>query len=89
MYYGGTEMRLFKSMSKNSQVTADEWFSELDQDTQRETAIKYLRKLDNKNYNRFLKALEKYREGDKIIDGVDEPEENENLPVLDQPKDKS
>ena len=81
-------MRLFNKMRKPEQATADEWFNELDQDTQRETTIKYLRKLDNKNYKRFLNALEKYREGDKILDGVDEPEENEDLPVLDQPKEK-
>ncbi len=81
-------MRLFNKMRKTSQVTADEWFNELDQDTQRETTIKYLRKLDNKNYKRFLEALVKYREGDKILAGVDEPEENEDLPTLDQPKEK-
>ncbi len=81
-------MRLFHKMRKTSQVTADEWFNELDQDTQRETTIKYLRKLDNKNYKRFLEALVEYRKGDKILAGVDEPEENEDLPTLDQPKDK-
>lgn len=79
-------MRLFKNMRKPTQVTADEWFNELDQDTQRETTIKYLRKLDNKNYKRFLDALEEYRKGDKILAGVDEPAENEDLPTLDQPK---
>lgn len=80
-------MRLFNKMRKN-QITADEWFNELDQDTQRETTIKYLRKLDNKNYKRFLEALVEYRKGDKILAGVDEPEENEDLPTLDQPKEK-
>lgn len=82
-------MRLFKNMRKTSQVTAEEWFNELDQDTQRETTIKYLRKLDNKNYKRFLAALEEYRKGDKILEGVDEPTENEDLPTLnDLNKDK-
>lgn len=81
-------MSLFKNMRKTSQVTAEEWFNELDQDTQRETTIKYLRKLDNRNYKRFLDALEEYRKGDKILGGVDEPEENEDLPTLDQPKKK-
>lgn len=82
-------MRLFKNMRKTSQVTAEEWFNELDQDTQRETTIKYLRKLDNKNYKRFLAALEEYRKGDKILEGVDEPAENEDLPTLnDLNKDK-
>lgn len=75
-------MRLFKNMRKTSQVTAEQWFNELDQDTQRETTIKYLRKLDNKNYKRFLAALEEYRKGDKILLGVDEPANNEDLPTL-------
>lgn len=76
-------MSFFKKMRKTSQVTAEEWFNELDQDTQRETTIKYLRKLDNKNYKRFLAALEEYRKGDKILLGVDEPANNEDLPTLD------
>ncbi len=78
-------MKLFMR-KKTDQVTADKWFSELDQDTQRETTIKYLRKLDNKNYKKFLAALEEYRKGDRILEGVDEPEENEDLPVLKDPK---
>ena len=75
-------MSFFKKMRKPAQVTAEEWFNELDQDTQRETTIKYLRKLDNKNYKRFLAALEEYRKGDKILLGVDEPADNDDLPTL-------
>lgn len=75
-------MSFFKKMRKPVQVTAEEWFNELDQDTQRETTIKYLRKLDNKNYKRFLAALEEYRKGDKILLGVDEPADNDDLPTL-------
>ena len=76
-------MRLFKNMRKERQITADEWFNELDQETQQETTIKYMRKLNDKNYNKFLKALDEYRKGDKILSGVEEPEEpKEDLPNL-------
>lgn len=77
-------------MRKKDQATAEQWFNELDQETQQETTIKYLRNLDDKNYNKFLKALVEYRKGDKILAGVDEPDQpNEDLPDLKKRKDDS
>lgn len=52
----------------------NDWFSSLDDDSKQETAINYLRSLDTTSYKKCLNAVDKYREGDKILKGVKDPE---------------
>lgn len=52
----------------------NDWFLSLDDESKQETAIKYMRSLDNKSYKNLLDAVAKYREGDKILTRVEEPE---------------
>lgn len=76
-------MTLFRKMSKRKdRVEAERWFAELDNETQQETAIKYLRSLDNKSLKNLYAAVDFYRQGDKILqdkvkDPVIETEETE------------
>lgn len=71
-------------MRKYDQITAEQWFDELDQDTQQETAIKYLRRLDSKSLKNLLAAIDLFRQGDAILKNkVKDPEpnpEDESLP---------
>lgn len=52
----------------------NDWFLSLDDESKQETAIKYMRSLDNKSYKNLLDAVAKYREGDKILTRVEDPE---------------
>lgn len=68
-------MSFFKKMRKHDQLEAERWFQELDHETQQETAIKYLRSLDNKSLKNLIAAVEMYREGDALIaNKVKDPE---------------
>ena len=73
-------MTFFKKMSKRkNRVEAEHWFSELDKETQQDTAIKYLRSLDNKSLKNLYAAVDFYRQGDKILqDKVKDPAETED-----------
>lgn len=54
------------------------WFDGLDEESQQETTLKYLRKLDKSSLKRLYEAVELYREADKILrDKVKEPEVEE------------
>lgn len=68
-------MNVFKKMSKKKdRIQAEQWFNELDNETQQETAIKYLRSLDNKSLKNLYSAVDFYRQGDKILqDKVKDP----------------
>lgn len=68
---------MFKQyMRKRKQAKRREfesWFNSIDEETQQDTAISYLRRLDKTSLNKLLEAVEKYREGDKILKGVKDP----------------
>lgn len=52
----------------------DSWLDDLDAESKQETVIKYLRSLDNRSLKNLYDAVDKYREGDKILGRVKEPE---------------
>ena len=59
---------------KKDRIQAEQWFNELDNETQQETAIKYLRSLDSKSLKNLYSAVDFYRQGDKILqDKVKDP----------------
>lgn len=71
----------FRKMRNRNRIEAQQWFSELDNETQQETAIKYLRSLDNTSFKNLLTAVDSYRDGDKILknkvkDPTPEPEDD-------------
>lgn len=53
------------------------WFDELDEDSQQETCITYLRKLDNSSLKRLYAAVELYRKGDNELRKVKDPMEED------------
>lgn len=54
------------------------WFDELDEESQQETTLKYLRKLDSLSLKRLYETVELYRKADKILkDKVKDPEPEE------------
>lgn len=69
---------MFKFMSnrkKQNRRLAEDWFDELDDESQQETAVKYLRKLDNFSLKKLYAAVDLYRKGDIELRKVKEPEE--------------
>lgn len=66
---------MFKFMRerKRKQEYID-WFDGLDDDSQQETTIKYLRKLDNASLKRLYEAVDLYRQGDAKLSKVKDPE---------------
>ena len=83
-------MRLFNKMRKKDQATADQWFSELDDETQQETTIKYLRKLDNTSLKNLYEAVDHYRQGDKILQKkVKDPDPVKSEDLIDLKQDET
>lgn len=74
----------FMSDKKHSNLQAQEWFQELDADSQQDTTISYLRKLSTKDYKNFLAAMELYRQADIVIGKVKDVESKtlDELPTL-------
>lgn len=60
---------------KQNRRLAEDWFDELDDESQQETAVKYLRKLDNFSLKKLYAAVDLYRKGDIELRKVKEPEE--------------
>lgn len=52
----------------------DSWLDVLDDDSKQETVIKYLRSLTNSSLKNLYDAVELYRQGDKILKKVKDPE---------------
>lgn len=51
------------------------WFDGLDEESQQETTLKYLRSLDSSSLRRLYEAVDLFRKADKILkDKVKEPE---------------
>lgn len=71
-------MNFWKKMrARRIKVTgeAQRWFDELDAETQQETTIKYLRRLDARSLKKLYEAIDHYRQGDKILNNsVKDPE---------------
>lgn len=67
---------------KQNRRLAEDWFDELDDESQQETAVKYLRKLDNFSLKKLYAAVDLYRKGDIELKKVKEPEE----PVIQEEK---
>lgn len=66
-------------------INWDTMFNSLDEETQQETALRYLRAIDNNSLKRLYEAVELYRKADKILrDKVKdpEPEQVEQVPVI-------
>lgn len=62
-----------KSRQKRS-LEFQGWFDELDEESQQETTLKYLRKLDALSLKRLYEAVDLYRKADKILkDKVKDP----------------
>lgn len=70
---------MFKFMNhKRRAPEIDSWFDDLDDESQQETALKYLRRLDNISLKRLYEAVDLYRKADKILrEKVKEPEPEE------------
>lgn len=75
-----------KHRQRQSTYQAQEWFQDLDAESQQDTAISYLRKLPAKDYKNFLAAMELYRQADIVIGKVKEVDakSSEDLPTLNQ-----
>jgi hypothetical protein len=70
---------MFKFMSnrkRQRKLEFQDWFDELDDESQQETAVKYLRKLDNFSLKRLYAAVDLYRKGDNELRKVKEPEDD-------------
>lgn len=63
-----------KTKERQQRIEAQAWFDELDEDTQQETTIKYLRRLDNFSLKKLYNAVELYRKADAELEKVKEPE---------------
>lgn len=59
---------------KKKQNKGSEFFETFDDETKQETCIKYLRKLDAASLKKLYAAVDLYRDGDKILTKVKEPE---------------
>ena len=56
-------------------VNWDTMFSSLDEETRQETALRYLRDIDDRSLKKLYEAVELYRKADKILrDKVKDPE---------------
>lgn len=85
-YMRGQKVLGFMKKRHQSTYQAQEWFQDLDAESQQDTAISYLRRLPAKDYKNFLAAMELYRQADIVIGRVKEVDvkTNEDLPVLSQ-----
>ena len=64
-------------------VNWDTMFSSLDEETRQETALRYLRDIDDRSLKKLYEAVDLYRKADKILrDKVKDPEPE---PQADQP----
>ena len=64
---------MFKRNKHKSANMYDDWFDNVDEESKQETAIKYLRSLTDASLKNLYDAVEKYREGDRILKKVKEP----------------
>lgn len=56
-------------------VNWDSMFNSLDEETRQETALRYLRDIDNQSLKRLYEAVDLYRKADKILkEKVKDPE---------------
>lgn len=63
-------------------INWDTMFNSLDEETQQETALRYLRAIDNNSLKRLYEAVELYRKADKILkEKVKDPEPEVVEPV--------
>ena len=65
---------MFRKRKRKMTYADQEWFDELDSESQQETCIRYLRSLDATSLNNLYKAVDAYRQGDKILGRVKDPE---------------
>lgn len=65
---------MFRKRKRRTTYADQEWFDELDSESQQETCIRYLRSLDTTSLNNLYKAVDAYRQGDKILGKVKDPE---------------
>lgn len=79
---------MFKIKRKRKMSKADqEWFDELDEESQQETCIRYLRSLDKVSLNALYKAVDLYRQGDVALGRVKDPEAERKKELAEQPED--
>lgn len=81
-----TFLKKMRARKISAMSEAQRWFDELDAETQQETAIKYLRRLDSRSLKKLYEAIDLYRQADKILNqSVKDPEpqrEEETIPPL-------
>lgn len=81
-----TFLKKMRAHKISAMSEAQRWFDELDAETQQETAIKYLRRLDSRSLKKLYEAIDLYRQADKILNqSVKDPEpqrEEETIPPL-------
>lgn len=66
------------------EVNWDSMFNSLDEETRQETALRYLRDIDNQSLKRLYEAVDLYRKADKILkEKVKDPEPEQ--PQIDSP----
>lgn len=65
-----------QSKQARRRLEFESWFEGLDEESQQETTLKYLRSLDPQSLKRLYEAVDLYRKADKILkDKVKEPEQ--------------
>lgn len=68
-------------------VNWDAMFSSLDEETRQETALRYLRDIDDRSLKKLYEAVDLYRKADKILrDKVKDPEPEPEIDTVIQPE---
>ena len=73
-----------RTMSKQDQ---DRWFDELNEESQQDICIKYLRSLDKRSLNALYAAVDLYRQGDVALGRVKDPEAERKEQLMKEPED--
>lgn len=64
-----------KQREDRRRLEFQDWFDGLDEESQQETTLKYLRSLDSISLRRLYEAVDLYRKADKILrDKVKDPD---------------
>lgn len=78
---------MFKKRKRKISQTDQQWFDELNEESQQEVCIKYLRSLDTRSLNALYQAVDLYRQGDVKLGKVKDPEAEKKAKQADEPED--
>lgn len=76
-----------KKRKRKMSQTDQQWFDELNEESQQEVCIKYLRSLDARSLNALYQAVDLYRQGDVKLGRVKDPEAEKKAKQADEPED--